>query len=65
MNIVAPSTLRRRIVVSLYLYVIGIPEPQMRDVERAMILRFLCLYINNVRARDESHLDTDNNNKNV
>ena len=30
----------RRVIVSLYLYVIGIPEPPLRDVERAMILRF-------------------------
>ncbi len=35
----------RRIGVSLCLCVKGIPEPRLRDVERAAILRFLCLYI--------------------
>ena len=44
MDIVALPTLRRRVVVSLYLSLWVLPEPPIRDLEHATILRFLCLY---------------------
>lgn len=61
MNIVATPTFRRVVVFTISLC-LGIPEPPIRDVERAMILRFLCIY---ECTRNTSHLASEltNNNK--